>query len=118
VPPAKFIHDEDGRRGMAISSLICGDTILSGAEVRRSLLFTGVQAHSYSQMDGAVVLPYVTVNRHARLTNCVIDRGIEIPEGLVVGEDPDEDDKWFRRTEGGVVLITQSMLDARAAALS
>jgi glucose-1-phosphate adenylyltransferase len=117
VPPAKFVHDEDGRRGQAISSLVGGDTILSGSEVRRSLLFTGVRAHSYSQMEAAVVLPYATVNRHARLTNCVIDRGAEIPEGLVVGEDPEEDARWFRRSEGGVVLITQNMLNARAAAL-
>jgi glucose-1-phosphate adenylyltransferase len=64
-----------------------------------------------------VVLPYVTVNRHANLKNCVIDRGVVIPEGLMVGYDPQEDSKWFRRSEGGIVLITQDMLDARAAKL-
>ena len=117
VPPAKFIHDEDGRRGSAISSLVSGDCIVSGSEVRNSLLFTGVRAHSWSALEYAVVLPYVQVNRKAELKNCVIDRGVIIPEGLVVGEDPAEDAKWFRRTEGGVVLITQEMLDRRAAAL-
>ena len=117
VPPAKFIHDEDGRRGSAISSLVSGDCIVSGSEVRNSLLFTGVRAHSWSALEYAVVLPYVQVNRKAELKNCVIDRGVIIPEGLVVGEDPVEDAKWFRRTEGGVVLITQEMLDRRAAAL-
>ena len=116
VPPAKFIHDEDGRRGSAISSLVAGDCIVSGSEVRNTLLFTGCRTHSFSNLDYVVALPYVTVNRRARLTNCVIDRGVTIPEGLVVGEDPEEDARWFRRTEGGVVLITRKMLDARAAA--
>ncbi|MFB2532576.1 glucose-1-phosphate adenylyltransferase [Paracoccus sp. p4-l81] len=117
VPPAKFIHDEDDRRGSAISSLVSGNCIVSGAEVRQSLLFTGVRAHSYSSLDGAVVLPYVQVGRHAELRRCVIDRGVQIPEGLVVGQDPAEDAKWFRVSEGGVVLITQAMLDKRAAAM-
>ena len=118
VPPAKFIHDEDGRRGSAVSSLVSGDCIVSGSEVRNSLLFTGVRSHSFSTLDHAVVLPYVTVNRKAELANCVIDRGVIIPEGLVVGKDPVEDAKWFRREESGVVLITQDMLDRRAAAKS
>lgn len=117
VPPAKFIHDEDGRRGMAVSSLVSGDCIVSGSEVRNSLLFTGVRAHSYSALEHAVVLPRVVVNRRARLKNCVIDSGVVIPEGLVVGEDPEEDARWFRRSDSGIVLITQDMLDARAARL-
>ena len=117
VPPAKFIHDEDGRRGFAVSSLVSGDCIVSGTEVRNSLLFTGVRSHSYSSMDHVVALPYVTVNRKASLKNCVIDRGVVIPEGLVVGEDPVMDAKWFNRTDSGIVLVTQSMLDARAAKL-
>ncbi|MDE3080323.1 MAG: glucose-1-phosphate adenylyltransferase, partial [Paracoccaceae bacterium] len=117
VPPAKFIHDEDDRRGSAVSSLVSGDCIVSGSEIRNSLLFTGGRTHSYASLEYVVALPYVTVNRKAQLKNCVIDRGVIIPEGLVVGEDPDEDARWFRRTEGGVVLITQDMLDRRAAAL-
>ena len=117
VPPAKFIHDEAGRRGMAVSSLVSGDCIVSGSEVRNSLLFTGVRTHSFSSLESAVVLPYVTVHRNASLKNCVIDRGVTIPDGLVVGEDADDDEKWFRRSEGGIVLITQAMLDARAAKL-
>lgn len=117
VPPAKFIHDEDGRRGSAVSSLISGDCIVSGSEVRNSLLFTGCRTHSFSTLDHVVALPYAVVNRKAQLTNCVIDRGVVIPEGLVVGEDRDEDARWFRRTTGGVVLVTQPMLDARAAQL-
>ena len=115
VPPAKFIHNEDGRRGSAVSSLVSGDCIVSGSEVSNSLLFTGVRSHSYSRLEYVVALPYVTVNRKAQLKNCVIDRGVIIPEGLVVGEDPAEDGKWFRCTESGIVLVTQPMLDARAA---
>jgi glucose-1-phosphate adenylyltransferase len=111
VPPAKFIHDEDGRRGQAISSLVSGGCIVSGAEIRRTLLSTGVHAHSYARITGGVVLPYVDIGRRARLTNVVIDRGVVIPPGLVVGEDPNEDDRRFRRTSGGVCLITQPMID-------
>jgi len=117
VPPAKFIHDEDGRRGSAISSLVSGDCIVSGSEVRNSLLFTGCRAHSWSTLDHVVALPYADIGRMAQLSNCVIDRGVKIPRGLIVGEDPDEDAKWFRRTESGIVLITQPMLDRRAAVL-
>ena len=117
VPPAKFIHDEDGRRGSAVSSLVSGDCIVSGSEVRNSLLFTGCRAHSWSSLDHVVALPYADIGRKAELSRCVIDRGVQIPEGLIVGEDPEEDAKWFRVTEGGVVLITQAMLDRRAATL-
>jgi glucose-1-phosphate adenylyltransferase len=111
VPPAKFIHDEDKRRGTAVSSLISGGCIVSGALIRRSLLSTGVHAHSYARVDGGVVLPYVDIGRHARLSNVVIDRGVAIPPGLVVGEDAEEDARRFRRTPGGVCLITQPMID-------
>ncbi len=83
-----------------------------------SLLFTGCRTHSFSSLEYVVALPQVIVNRKAELKNCVIDRGVIIPEGLVVGKDPDEDAKWFRRTEAGIVLITQDMLDLRAANLT
>ncbi|WP_081610540.1 glucose-1-phosphate adenylyltransferase [Limimaricola hongkongensis] len=117
VPPAKFIHDEKDRRGSAVSSMVSGGCIISGTEVRNSLLFTQVHTNSYSVLDHTVVLPYATVARHARLKNAVIDAGVHIPEGLVVGEDPEEDAKHFRVSDGGVTLITQAMLDKRAAAL-
>jgi glucose-1-phosphate adenylyltransferase len=111
TPPAKFVHDEDGRRGMATSSLVSGGCILSGGRVDKSLLFTGVRAHSYSQLEGVVALPYVQISRGAQLKNVVIDRGVVIPPGLVVGEDPQDDARRFRRTDKGVCLITQPMLD-------
>ncbi|MFT7390585.1 MAG: glucose-1-phosphate adenylyltransferase [Paracoccaceae bacterium] len=115
VPPAKFIHDEERRRGSAVSSMVSGGCIISGTEVRNSLLFTMVKTNSYAVLDHVVALPRAVVGRKARLTNAVVDAGVIIPEGLVVGEDPVEDAKWFRVSEGGVTLITQSMLNRRAA---
>ncbi len=117
VPPAKFIHDERDRRGMAISSMVSGGCIISGTEVRNSCLFTNVHTNSYAVLDHAVVLPNVVVHRSARLRQVVVDASVIIPEGLVVGEDPEEDAKWFRVTERGTTLITQDMLDKRAASL-
>jgi glucose-1-phosphate adenylyltransferase len=111
TPPAKFVHDIDGRRGVAISSLVSGGCILSGAAVSRSLLFTGVHVHSYSTVHETVALPYAQIGRRVRLRKAVIDSGVVIPDGLVVGEDPELDAKRFRRTESGVTLITQPMLD-------
>jgi glucose-1-phosphate adenylyltransferase len=111
VPPSKFIHDETGRRGLAISSMVSGGCIVSGTEVRQSLLFTGVHTHSYGGIEQAVLLPYVQVGRHARLRRVVVDRGVVIPDGLVVGEDPKRDAARFRRSPGGICLITQPMID-------
>jgi glucose-1-phosphate adenylyltransferase len=111
TPPAKFVHDIDGRRGSAVSSLIAGDCIVSGSTIHRSLLSTGVRAHSYSCLDEAVVLPYTHIGRGARLSRVVIDRGVHIPDALVVGEDPVADAHRFRRTDKGICLITQPMID-------
>ncbi len=112
VPPAKFIHDREGRRGSATSSLVSGGCIVSGTHVDQSLLFTEVRCHSYGSLSRVVALPQAEIGRHARLSDVVVDRGVKIPEGLVVGEDPQLDAKRFRRTESGVCLITQAMLDA------
>ena len=109
--PAKFVHDEDGRRGMAISSLISQDCIVSGAIAKRSLLFTGVKMGSFSSCEEAVILPYCNIGRGARLNRVILDSGVRIPEGLVVGEDPELDARRFRRSESGVCLITKRMID-------
>jgi glucose-1-phosphate adenylyltransferase len=111
TPPAKFVHEEAERRGQAVSSLVSGGCIISGSQLRQSLLFTGVRVHSYGTLEGAVVLPYVEVGRGAHLKNVVIDRGVRIPDGLIVGENPQLDAKRFRRTDKGVCLITQNMID-------
>lgn len=110
-PPAKFVHDEDGRRGTAVSSLIAGDCIISGAALKRSLLFTGVRVNSFSSLEDAVVLPGCVIGRNATLQKVVLDRGVRIPEGLSVGFDDELDKKRFRVSEGGVRLITQAMID-------
>jgi glucose-1-phosphate adenylyltransferase len=114
TPPAKFVHNEEGRRGEAVDSLVSGGCIISGATLRRSLLFTGVRIHSYAHVEGAVILPHAEIARSARLKKVVIDRGVRIPEGLVVGDDPDLDTQRFRRSENGVCLITQPMIDRLA----
>ena len=112
TPPAKFIHDEESRRGSATSSMVSGGCIISGTRIDKSLLFTGVRTHSYGTLTHVVALPYVTVGRSARLTKVVIEHGVKIPDGLAVGEDPVEDARRFRRTPDGVCLITQRMIDA------
>ena len=109
--PAKFVHDHPGRRGSATASLVSGGCIVSGAKVWRSLLFNGVHVHSYSNVELAVVLPEVSIGRNVQLHNVIIDRGVRIPEGLIVGHDPVEDARRFRRSEGGVCLITKKMID-------
>jgi glucose-1-phosphate adenylyltransferase len=111
APPAKFVHDEDGRRGAAVSSLVAGDCIVSGSNIRRSLLFTGVRTHSWSELDEVVALPRCQIGRGARLTRVVLDRGVVIPPGMVVGEDPEEDEARFYRTPDGICLITEEMID-------
>ena len=111
TPPAKFVHDVDGRRGVALSSLVSGGCIVSGSSISRSLVFTGGRVHSFSRIHEAVILPYVRVGRNVSLNKVVIDAEVRIPDGLVVGEDPVLDAKRFRRTENGVTLITQPMID-------
>ncbi|MGD9614376.1 MAG: glucose-1-phosphate adenylyltransferase [Alphaproteobacteria bacterium] len=112
LPPAKFVFDDDDRRGIAVDSMVSGGCIVSGAHVKRSLLFSSVRINSYAQTCEAVLLPEVEVGRYARLNKVVVDRGCRIPEGLVVGEDPEADARRFYRSEDGVVLISADMLAA------
>lgn len=112
LPPAKLVFDDDERRGRALDSVIAAGCVISGATVRRSVLSTQVRVNSYSTVEDSVVLPRVDVGRRARLRKVVVDRGCEIPEGLVVGEDAEADAERFHRTEAGVTVITQSMLEA------
>jgi glucose-1-phosphate adenylyltransferase len=109
LPPAKFVHNEPGRRGVAIESIVSGGCIISGA-LYRSLLFSKCRVHSYSTVDWSVLLPSVIVGRHVRLNKTVVDRGCVLPDGLVVGEDAEADARRFHRTDSGVVLITRAML--------
>jgi glucose-1-phosphate adenylyltransferase len=112
LPPAKFVFDDDNRRGMAVDSMVSGGCIVSGATVRRSLLFSNCRVNSFAKTHEAVLLPEVEIGRHARLTKVVLDRGCRIGEGLVIGEDPDLDAKRFDRSDDGVTLVTAEMLAA------
>ena len=109
LPPAKFVHNQADRRGVATESLVSGGCIVSGA-VLRSVLFSQVRVHSYSQVNWSVLLPGVQVGRHARLTRTVIDRDCIIPDHLVIGEDAAADAARFHRTESGITLVTRDML--------
>ncbi len=114
TPPAKFVHDVEGRRGSAVQSLVSGGCIVSGSSVRRSLLFTGVHVHSFARVENAVILPDVQIGRDAILRDVIIDRGVTIPTGLVIGEDPEVDAARFHRTANGISLVTQNMIDRLA----
>lgn len=111
-PPAKFVFDDDGRRGMAVDSLVSSGCIVSGARVRHSVLFTGAQVHSYSEVEDAVVLPGADIGRHCHIRKVVIDEGCHLPEGISIGWDANVDAQRFYRSPGGVVLVTSAMLKA------
>lgn len=110
LAPAKFVFDDDGRRGMAVDSLVSGGCIISGSHARRSVLFSRVRLNSYSRVDECVLLPDVHVGRHCRLRRVVVDTDCHIPDGTVIGEDAQADATRFFRTPGGVVLVTRDML--------
>ncbi len=111
TPPAKFVHNSEGRRGFAVDSMVSGGCIVSGSAISRSLLCTGVHVHSYGRLENTVIMPYVDVARGVRLKDVVVDRGVRLPAGLVIGEDRVLDAQRFRRTERGVCLVTQPMID-------
>lgn len=110
LPPAKFVFDNDDRRGQAIDSMVSGGCVISGATVRRSVLFSNVKVNSYAVLEDAVVLPDVVIGRHARLKKVVIDKGCIIPDGLEVGFDRERDAKSFYVSPAGVTMITPEML--------
>jgi glucose-1-phosphate adenylyltransferase len=113
LPPAKFVHDEEGgRRGHAVDSLVSGGCIISGARVRRSVLFSSVHIHSYASVEESVLLPQVDVGERCELRRVVVDKGCRIPAGMRIGFDDEEDARRFHRTDRGVVLVTLDMLQA------
>ena len=112
LPSAKFVHNTDERRGMAVDSIVSGGCIISGAKLNRALLFSNVKVHSYAYIEQTVVLPDVTVGRNTRIHCAILDRGCNIPENMVIGENHDEDrQRGFRVTDKGIVLVTPDMLN-------
>jgi glucose-1-phosphate adenylyltransferase len=110
LPPAKFVFNEDQRRGMAVESMVSGGCIISGAKVCRSLLFSNVRIESYTTVEECVILPDVQVGSHCRIRYAILDRACSIPSGTVIGEDSEEDRKRFHISPGGVALVTPDML--------
>jgi glucose-1-phosphate adenylyltransferase len=110
TPPAKFVFDEDDRRGHAVDSIVSGGCVISGATVRHSLLFSNVRVNSYTTLQDSIVLPQANIGRHCRITRAIIEKGCEIPEGTIIGENLEEDKKKYHVSPGGVVLVTPDML--------
>jgi glucose-1-phosphate adenylyltransferase len=114
LPPAKFVFDDEGRRGMAVDSLVSGGDIISGAVVRKTLLFSRVHVHSYAEIEESVILPDVHIGRHAKLRRVVMDKHCRVPEGMLIGYDRVADRQRFHVTENGVTLVTPEMLGQQA----
>jgi len=110
LPPAKFIFDDSDRRGMAVDSMVSGGCIISGALVRHSLLFSKVTVDNYSVVDSSVVLPNVSIGKNCKITHAIIDKGCNIPDGMIIGADEEADKKRFFVSPNGVVLVTPDML--------
>jgi len=110
-PPAKFVFDEKDRRGEAIQSMVSGGCVVSGSQVRHSLLFSRVYVHSYSTIDESVILPDVDIGEGCRINKAIIDAGSKIEPGTIIGEDHDKDrERGFRVTKSGLTLVTPDML--------
>lgn len=110
VPPAKLVLDPAGSRGGAVDSVISDGCVVSGASIRRSVLFVNATVQGGSQIDEALLLPEVRIGRQCRIRRAVIDEGCVLPDGTVIGEDPEIDARRFHVTPGGVTLVTRSML--------
>ncbi|EIJ36774.1 glucose-1-phosphate adenylyltransferase [Thiothrix nivea] len=116
LPSAKFVFQDPGREGKALDSVVSAGCVISGAAVINSLLFSNVKVHSYSEVRESVLLPEVQVGRHCRITRAVIDRGCQLPEGTVIGEDREADAQRFRVTSKGITLVTPEMLGQKGSA--
>jgi glucose-1-phosphate adenylyltransferase len=110
LPPGKFVRDLNGQQGAITNLLVCGGCVISGSQVSKSVFSSAVRVHSFCNINDAVLLPQVTIGPSCRLQRVVIDRGCTVPEGLVIGEDPEYDAERFFRTENGITLVTQDAL--------
>jgi len=112
LPPAKFVFDDDDRRGVAIDSMVSGGCIISGSRVSNSLLCSNVRVHDRSAVDRSVILPRVRIGENCVIRRAIIDEGTLVPDGTQIGVDPVADAQRFHVTEGGIVLVTSAMLKA------
>jgi len=110
TPPAKFVFDDDDRRGLAVDSMVSGGCVISGAQIKHSLLFSNVRVNSYTSVQDSIILPQVNIGRHCRISKAIIEKGCDIPEGTIIGENRTEDERRFHVSQGGVVLVTPDML--------
>lgn len=117
LPPAKFVFDDEDRRGYAVDSMVSGGCIISGGKIRKSLLFSDVRVHSYTTIEESVILPEVEIHRHAKIKRAIIDRACIIPEGMEIGFDAEQDKaNGFRVSSKGITLVTPEMLGQRGGA--
>jgi glucose-1-phosphate adenylyltransferase len=110
LPPAKFVFNNDDRRGSATDSLISGGCIISGSQVTNSVLFSDVRVNSYSTIEDSVILPNVDIGRYVTLKRVVVDKGARIPDGMEIGLNPEQDRKRFHVSDKGITLVTPDML--------
>ncbi len=106
-PPAKFVFGEPGRTGMAIDSIVSAGCILSGGMVRDSVLSPDVRVNSYAEVDASIIFSHVNIGRHCRIRRAIIDRDVHIPEGTIIGYDPEQDEKNYVVTETGITVVTR-----------
>ena len=106
-PPAKFVHESEGRVGKAIDSMVSSGALVSGGTVRKSVLSPGVRVHSYATVEGSVLLHDVDIGRGAVVRKAILDKNVKVPEGARIGVDLDEDRKRYRVSEGGVVVLAK-----------
>ena len=109
-PPAKFVFDDDDARGQAIDSLVSGGCILSGARVKRSVIFFATEIERGTVVKDSIILPKVHIGTNCRISRAIIDKACAIPDNTVIGEDIEDDRKRFHVTESGIVLVTPNML--------
>lgn len=110
LPPAKFIFDDEDRRGMATDTMVSGGCIISGAHVRHSLIFSNVTIDSYTKVESSVILPDVTIGKNCMIDHAVIDKGCEIPDGTIIGHNKEDDKKRYYVSPKGIVLVTPEMI--------
>jgi glucose-1-phosphate adenylyltransferase len=109
-PPAKFVFNDDDRRGLAVDSMVSGGCVISGATVTHSLLFSNVRVNSYSVIKDSLILPEVNIARHCWISKAIIEKGCNIPEGTIIGQNRADDEKRFHVSPGGITLVTVEML--------